>query len=44
MPPTAAGGEVILDKIQDLSPKNDTQPSLQAQVLSMAIDLRKTRG
>jgi hypothetical protein len=41
--PTAAGGEIILDKIQELSPKNDTQHSLQAQAVSMAIDLGKTR-
>ena len=33
------GGEIILDKIQELSPKNDTQRSLQAQALNMAIDL-----
>jgi len=43
MTPTAAGGEIILDKIQELSPKNDTQHSLQAQAVNMAIDLGKTR-
>jgi hypothetical protein len=43
MAPRAAGGEVIFDKIQELSPKNDAQHSLQAQALSMAIDLGKTR-
>ena len=43
MTPTAAGGEVIFDKIQELSPKNDAQHSLQAQALSMAIDIGKTR-
>jgi hypothetical protein len=43
MEPTAAGGEIILDKIQELSPKNDTQRSLQAQALSMAIDIGKMR-
>jgi hypothetical protein len=43
MEPTAAGGEIILDKIQALSPKNDTQRSLQAQALNMAIDLGKMR-
>jgi hypothetical protein len=39
----AAGGEIILDKIQELSPKNDSQRSLQAQALNMAIDLGKMR-
>ncbi len=43
MEPTAAGGEIVLDKIQELSPKNDTQRSLQAQALNMAIDLGKMR-
>jgi hypothetical protein len=43
MTPTAAGGEIILDKIQELSPTNDTQHSLQAQAVSVAIDLGKTR-
>jgi hypothetical protein len=43
MMPRAAGGEIILDKIQELSPRNDSQHSLQAQALSMAIDLGKTR-
>jgi len=43
MEPTAAGGEIILDKIQELSPKNDAQRSLQAQALNMAIDLGKMR-
>jgi hypothetical protein len=41
--PRAAGGEIVFDKIQELSPKNDIQHSLQAQALSMAIDLGKTR-
>jgi hypothetical protein len=41
--PTAAGGEIIYDKIQELSPKNDTQRSLQAQALSMGIDIGKMR-
>jgi hypothetical protein len=43
MEPTAAGGEIILDTIQELSPKNDAQRSLQAQALNMAIDLGKMR-
>ena len=41
--PTAAGGEIIYDKIQELSPRNDTQRSLQAQALSMGIDIAKMR-
>jgi len=43
MVPTAAGGEVIYDKIQALSPKNDAQRALQAQASSMAIDLGQLR-
>src|SRR4029434_6094205 len=41
--PTAAGGEILYEKIQGLSPENDTQRSLQGQALSMAVDLGKTR-
>jgi len=43
--PTAApsGGEILYEKIQALSPKNDTQRSLQGQALSIAMDLGKTR-
>ena len=43
MVPTAAGGEVLYDKIQALSPKDDAQHALQAQASSMAIDLGKLR-
>ena len=43
MDPTAAGGEILYDRIQELSPKDNTQRSLQAQALSMAIDLGKMR-
>ena len=39
----SAGGEILLDKIQELAPKNDTQRSLQGQALSIAMDLGKTR-
>jgi len=35
--------EVVLDKIQALSPKDDTQRSLKAQALSMALGLGQTR-
>jgi Protein of unknown function (DUF4239) len=41
--PTAAGGEILYDKIQELSPKNDTQRSLQAQALSLGIDIGQMR-
>jgi hypothetical protein len=43
MEPTAAGGEIIYDKIQALSPNSDAQRGLQAQASSMAIDLGKLR-
>ena len=36
-------GEVVLDKIQELSPKDDNQPSLRAQATSVAIQLGQTR-
>ena len=39
----AGGGEILADKIQELSPQNDAQRSLQNQALSVAIDLAKTR-
>jgi UDP-N-acetylmuramyl pentapeptide phosphotransferase/UDP-N-acetylglucosamine-1-phosphate transferase len=41
--PTAAGGEIIYDKIQELSPKNDAQRSLQAQALNLGIEIGKMR-
>jgi hypothetical protein len=41
--PTAAGGEILYDKIQALSPTNDVQRSLQAQASGMAVDLGKLR-
>jgi len=43
MEPTAAGGEILYDKIQALSPNSDTQRALQAQASSMAVDLGKLR-
>src|SRR5258708_32546489 len=43
MAPTAAGGEILLDQIQTLSPQNDVQRALKAQASSMAIDLGKLR-
>jgi hypothetical protein len=41
--PPVSGNEILLDKIQGLSPKNDSQRSLQAQALSMAMNLGQTR-
>jgi hypothetical protein len=41
--PTAAGGEILYEKIQGLSPKNDVQRLLQGQALSIAVDVGKTR-
>jgi hypothetical protein len=43
MAPTAAGGEILYDIIQALSPQNDVQRALKAQASSMAIDLGKLR-
>ena len=40
---TSKGGEVLYQRIQGLSPKNDAQRSLQAQALSMAFNLGQTR-
>jgi hypothetical protein len=41
--PQSAGGEVLYDKIQALSPKNDAQRSLQSQALSIVMDTGKLR-
>jgi hypothetical protein len=41
--PGSVGGETVLDKIQGLSPKDDSQRSLQAQALSMAMTVGQTR-
>jgi hypothetical protein len=40
---TSKGGEVLYKVIQGLSPKNDSQRWLQAQVLTMAFNLGQTR-
>jgi len=37
-------GEAVLDKIQQLSPKDDRQRSLQAQALSLALQTGQTRS
>ena len=39
----SSGAEVVYDKIQALSPKDDKQRSLQAQALSIATSLGQTR-
>jgi hypothetical protein len=41
--PPPSGGEILYDKIQELSPKSDMQRSLQSQALSLAIDVGKVR-
>ena len=38
-----AGSEIILDKIMELSPKNETQRSLQAQALKISADTSQMR-
>jgi hypothetical protein len=41
--PTSAGGEILYEKIQALSPKNDMQRSLHGQALSIVVDIGKIR-
>ena len=41
--PQSSGGEILYDRIQKLSPKNDAQRSLQGQALSIAMDTGKLR-
>src|ERR1700731_3033815 len=41
--PSGAGGERFYDKVQELSPQNEVQRSLQAQALKMSVDLGQTR-
>ena len=41
--PTAAGGEILYEKMQGLTPANDSQRSLQSQAISIAMDIGKTR-
>lgn len=42
-PPGPPKGEVIIDKIQELSPTDDNQRSLRTQALDLAIQLGQTR-
>jgi hypothetical protein len=39
----AIAGEVLYDKIQDLTPEKDAQRSLQAQALRITVDMGQTR-
>jgi hypothetical protein len=41
--PPAAGGEVLYDKLQALTPKDETQHSLKAQALTIAMGIGQTR-
>lgn len=41
--PASAGAEVLFEKIQGLSPKDDAHGSLKAQALSIAVGLAHTR-
>lgn len=41
--PASAGGEVLYEEIQRLTPTNETQRSLQNGALNIAVDLGKTR-
>jgi hypothetical protein len=38
-----SGGDIVYEKIHALSPKNDTQRSIQSQALSLVVDMGKTR-
>ena len=38
-----SGGEILYEKVQALSPKNDAQRSIQSQALSVVVDMGKTR-
>ena len=42
--PFTASSETVFDKIQELSPRNDSQRFLQSQALSAAIKLGQTRS
>jgi hypothetical protein len=41
--PSSSGAEVLADKIQELSPKNDAQRAMQAQAMSIVMALGQTR-
>ena len=39
--PTTAGAEMFFDKIQELTPQNDVQRSLQAEAVRMSIEMAR---
>ncbi len=41
--PPQSGGEIILDKIEQLSPNNDSQRAIQSQAFSSAMNLAQMR-
>jgi len=41
--PTTTSGELLFDKIQELTPKNEVQHSLQAQAISLSIGIGQAR-
>jgi Protein of unknown function (DUF4239) len=41
--PGTAGAEVLADKIQELSPKNDSERAIQSQAMSIVMALGQTR-
>ena len=41
--PTVAGADAFYDKIQELSPQNEAQRSLQAQALKLSVDIGQMR-
>jgi hypothetical protein len=41
--PISTSGELFFDKIQELAPKNDVQHALQAQALSLSIEIGQAR-
>jgi len=41
--PTTAGGELFFNKIQELTPQNDVQRSLQAEAVKISIDVGQAR-
>ncbi len=43
MEPTVAGADAFYDKIQELSPQNEAQRSLQAQALKLSVDIGQMR-
>jgi hypothetical protein len=41
--PGTAGAEVLADKVQELSPKNDSERAIQSQAMSIVMALGQTR-